>query len=245
MKYYVVIPARYASSRFPAKPLALVAGITLIERVHERALLAFPKELVYVATDSHAIRDFCASKGMNVQMTSDQCLTGTDRVAEFAETHPADFYINLQGDEPMVTREDLLRVFEAARSNPEEVVNGMCPIADEESFLSVNVPKVVVDLQGRLLYMSRAPIPDNKQKQFRWGYRQVCIYSFPRRVLRELFGMKAKSPLEDSEDIEILRVLEHGQPVRMVELRTISLAVDVPSDIALVEAALAAGRRGD
>lgn len=232
--YYVVIPARFASSRYPGKPLIDIAGKTLLERVYLRCLAAFEASRIFVATDDLRIKEYCESKKFNVAMTSSSCLTGTDRVAEFAETYPADFYINVQGDEPLVFREDLLAVLVEAQKDPSKIVNGMCPIRKEEHFFSVNVPKVVTTPDGKLLYMSRAGIPSNKKKSFAFGMRQVCIYSFPKKALLEFAKCEKKTPLESEEDIEILRFLELGHEVKMIHLSENSFAVDVPEDVDIV-----------
>lgn len=236
--YYVVIPARFDSSRFPGKPLVDILGKKLVERVYEQCLQAFPKEKIFVATDDERIRLFCELKQFNVVLTSSRCLTGTDRVAEFAKYFPADFYINVQGDEPLITREDLLTIFNEAKIKPGQIINGMCPIQNSEQFFSVNVPKVVATPEGKLLYMSRAGIPSNKNLVFKWGMRQVCIYSFTEAALLKFSSVKSKTPLEEQEDIEILRFLELGFEVSMAQLSEATLAVDVPSDVTLVESEL-------
>lgn len=241
--YYVVIPARYKSSRYPGKPLAMVAGKELVLRVHERCLRFFPASRVFVATDDDKIKEFCETKNINVCMTSSQCLTGTDRVAEFSTKYPARFYINVQGDEPLITKEDLSIIYNLAAQNPDLLINGMCDIKTEEQFFSPNVPKVATSLEGKLLYMSRAGIPSNKKFVFNWGRRQVCIYSFPKKALDLFASCKVKTPLEEQEDIEILRFLELGQEIKMIQLSESSFAIDVPEDVAIVEAELR--RRGE
>ena len=241
--YFVVIPARFNSSRFPGKPLANIAGKKLVERVYERCIAFFPPEKVYVATDDQQIREFCLSKNINVCMTSSDCLTGTDRVAEFATHFPATFYINVQGDEPLVTREDLEAIYNEAVKNPSLIINGMCDIKSAEHFFSVNVPKVVTAKDQSLIYMSRAGIPSNKAQIFNWGKRQVCIYSFPADTLSIFSSIKSKTPLEEQEDIEILRFVELGLKIKMINLSDSTFAVDIPSDVEIIENELR--RRGE
>lgn len=236
----IVIPARFKSSRFPGKPLVDIAGTSLIRRVWQRCVQTLPAKQVYVATDDGRISDHCRAAGIQVVMTSEDCLTGTDRVHQASLQVEADLYINVQGDEPLVRPADILAVIEAARAHPGAVVNAMCPIGEEHDFRSPTVPKVVTRPDGRLLYMSRAAIPTDKSHAFRRALKQVCIYAFDRPALAAFSGAGAKTPLEAVEDIEILRFLELGFEVRMVEVSQASVAVDVPEDVDRVRAALAA-----
>lgn len=240
MKTLILIPARFASSRYPGKPLVDIAGKSLLRRVWERCIPVLGEEAVYVATDDQRIVDHCEEQGMRWVLTSDKCLTGTDRLAEAAQKLEADFYINVQGDEPMVRPADISRVIEASAQFPGEVLNATCDISSEPDFYSVNVPKVVMRPDGRLLYMSRAPIPGNKKKTFVWGKKQVCIYGFPPESLKNFASSTGKTPLEEQEDIEILRFLEMGYDVRMIEVSGSSVAVDVPEDVERVVGALEA-----
>ncbi|MEX0732983.1 MAG: 3-deoxy-manno-octulosonate cytidylyltransferase [Aquisalimonadaceae bacterium] len=238
MDCLILIPARYASSRFPGKPLVDVAGKTLLRRVWERCAPVLGPESVVVATDDQRIATHCEAEGMRWVMTPDTCLTGTDRLAAAAEELRADLYINVQGDEPMIRPADVREVIEAARRFPGDVLNAVCDIIDEGDYFSVNVPKVVARPDGRLLYMSRSPIPGNKDGAFTPANKQVCIYAFPPQALRDFAAQGRKTPLEATEDIEILRFLELGYGVRMVPVSGGSIAVDVPEDVARVAAAL-------
>ena len=236
MEMVLIIPARYASSRFPGKPLVKISGQTMIYRTWRRCAEAFPREHIYVATDDERIADHCREQGMNALMTSDQCLTGTDRLAEASRQLRADVVINVQGDEPILNPNDLEEMVRVALHCPDEILNGVARVDREELYRSPNIPKVVMRPDGRLLYMSRAPIPANKDNQFIAAWRQICIYVFPQEAL-EAFGARAdKSQLEKIEDIEILRFLEMGYEVRMVPVSGESIAVDTPEDIARVEA---------
>jgi len=235
MEIVLVIPARYASSRLPGKPLMSIAGETMIYRTWKRCADAFPRERIYVATDDDRIADHCREQGMNVVMTSAQCLTGTDRLAEACRQLHADIVVNVQGDEPILNPRDLDEMVRAAAHYPDEILNGVAPIEREELYRSPTIPKVVMRPDGRLLYMSRAPIPTNKSNEFITAWRQICIYVFPKAAL-EAFGNQAeKAQLEKIEDIEILRFLEMGYEVRMVTLSGESIAVDTPEDVASVE----------
>jgi 3-deoxy-manno-octulosonate cytidylyltransferase (CMP-KDO synthetase) len=238
----IIIPARYQSSRFEGKPLALIAGVSLIERTWRRCAQALDPIDIYVATDDVRIADHCRGFGAQVRMTPEDCPTGTDRVFAAAEAIPADCYVNVQGDEPLIDPTDITTVIRAWTTDPNRVVNAMCPIENEESFRSAAVPKVCAAPDGRLLYMSRAGLPASKDGSFNGGWRQVCVYAFGLDQLRRFAKHGSRTPLESVEDIEILRFLELGEPVWMVPVSSASIAVDFPHDVAVVEAALAAGR---
>ena len=168
---------------------------------------------------------------MKATMTSSECLTGTDRVCEIARKIDREIIINVQGDEPLINPKDILTVLEAARRNKGTIINGMCSIEEENDFRNPNVPKVVTSPDGRLLYMSRAPIPTGKKLEFKGAMRQVCIYAFPKNVLREFGRKREKTRVENIEDIEILRFLELGHTVHMVEVKGSPVAVDTPEDL--------------
>jgi 3-deoxy-manno-octulosonate cytidylyltransferase (CMP-KDO synthetase) len=230
----IVIPARYHSSRLPGKPLVMLNGVSMIQRTYEQCVKGFARERTYVATDDQRIVDHCNAAGMNVVMTSPDCLTGTDRVAEVARSVPADLYLNVQGDEPLFNPDDISVMMEAAAAYPGDVLNGFAPI-DEEAFRSPTIPKVVARPDGRLLYMSRGSIPTTKGHRFVRAWRQVCIYAFTPASLDAFAACTEKTPLEAIEDIEILRILELGFEVRMVPLSVDSVAVDTPEDVEKVE----------
>ena len=231
MKTLILIPARFASTRYPGKPLVDIAGKSLLKRVWERCIPVLGKEKVFVATDDQRIVDHCEEHGMQWVMTPDTCLTGTDRLAAAAEKLEADLYINVQGDEPMIHPDDIKKVIDLAEKNPGEVLNAYCAIETELDYSSRTVPKVVFRPDGRLLYMSRAPIPGDKLSTFVRANKQVCIYAFPPQALRDYSSKSLKTPLEGLEDIEILRFLELGYEVRMVEVSGSSIAVDTPEDV--------------
>ena len=208
--YVVMIPARYQSSRLPGKPLIPLAGVPMIVRTWRQCIKAVPSSLMYVVTDDARIREVCESHGIQVLMTSDACLTGTDRLAEAAQQVAAKTYINVQGDEPVFNPADLETLIAACRQNPKSVLNGVCTISDESQYRSHSIPKVVMRPDGRLMYMSRAPIPANKSDRFVQAWRQVCVYGFPQAALQAFAAHPGKTPLEEIEDIEILRFVEMG-----------------------------------
>ncbi|MEZ0153478.1 MAG: 3-deoxy-manno-octulosonate cytidylyltransferase [Candidatus Reddybacter sp.] len=229
-RYAIVIPARYQSSRFPGKPLADILGKVMVERVWEQCCKAVAAELVYIATDSKLIRDKCLGFGAQVVMTSSSCLTGTDRLAEANEQLNCDFLINVQGDEPIIEPNDILKVLRQFQQVG-NVTNAYCRINSESEFRSLTVPKVVFSQSKKLKYMSRSPIPITKSGGFSIAHKQVCIYAFSREQLKFFADHKQKTPLEAVEDIEILRFLEADIPVDMVEVDSGSIAVDIPSDV--------------
>ena len=239
MKYLVVIPARLKSTRLPNKPLIKIKGKEILLRTYERCLQAVndPQKII-VATDHQSIVAFCQEKNINVIMTSEQCLTGTDRVCEVAKKINADTYINVQGDEPIIDPEDLKKVIEIVEKDPKKVYNGYAEIKTKHNYFSPNIPKVIFHPTTKeLMYMSRAAIPANKSFTFEKAWKQVCIYAFPKDSL-VVFSATNKTPLEALEDIEVLRFLELGYPVQMISLSGNGIAVDVPEDIKKVEAYL-------
>jgi 3-deoxy-manno-octulosonate cytidylyltransferase (CMP-KDO synthetase) len=231
MKTVIIIPARMKSTRLPGKPLVDILGKSLIQRTWEQCCKAFPSEKVYIATDDAEIEKHCNQIGMKVVMTSEHCLTGTDRVADAATQIGADYYINVQGDEPLINPQDIIDTVASIKQYPGAIINGYAEIVDPAMWDSVSVPKVVFRANGRLLYMSRAPIPGNKKKNFVKAWRQICVYAFPKTALVSFRGHEKKTPLEELEDIEILRFLELGYEVQMIKLSAASIAVDNPEDV--------------
>lgn len=238
MKYAVVIPARFQSSRFPGKPLIDILGKPMIQHVWERCCNAVGQEKVYVATDSAKIEATCIGFGAQVIMTSSDCLTGTDRLAQANKQLKCDFLINVQGDEPLINSKDIKSVITQYERIPNTVINAMCPITSEEEFRSFTVPKVVASKTGNLLYMSRSNIPVSKSNEFSFGFKQVCIYAFSKAHLEFFAAHKEKTAIEQVEDIEILRFLENDIAVKMIQVDSSSIAVDVPSDVEKVIARL-------
>lgn len=234
--FFVVIPARYESQRLPGKPLIKIAGKEMLLRTWERTIEAVPRELVWIATDHQKIKEVCEAAGAQVAITSDKCLTGTDRLYEFVRLHPhLKFVINVQGDEPIINPEDIKLVMSNAVQAPDVIWNGMAPVSSEAEWRSRSVPKVVVGSDNQLLYMSRSPIPGNKTDTFEKGWKQICVYSFPVNALLKFGEHREKTELEAIEDIEILRFLELGFEVRMLTLSGLNRAVDTLDDLAAVE----------
>lgn len=240
MRSVVMIPARYGSSRYPGKPLVPLLGKPMILWVAELSAKAIGTENVYVATEDTRIFELVENAGFQAVMTSDDALTGTDRLAEASKDIEADVYINVQGDEPLANPIDIQKVRDAKLAHMGDVINGYSWISPQEDPHSINIPKVITTEDNELVYMSRVALPgfkDDKCAPTRYK-KQVCIYAFTRDELNGFRSFGRKSELEHSEDIEILRFLELGKKIRMVETQPGSLAVDVPEDVAKVEAAL-------
>jgi 3-deoxy-manno-octulosonate cytidylyltransferase (CMP-KDO synthetase) len=229
-KFAVVIPARYQSSRFPGKPLVEICGKPMIQHVWERCCQAVGREKVFIATDDLRIEKSVVQFGGQVVMTSSECLTGTDRLAEANKELNFDFLINVQGDEPLVDPKHINLVVEQFLETG-NVTNAMCSITSEAEFRSLTVPKVTFSNSGKLLYMSRSGIPLTKTGKYKFGYKQICIYAFSKSQLEFFSNMKQKTRHEEIEDIEILRFIENDYVVDMVEVNSGSLAVDVESDV--------------
>ena len=180
MSEVIIIPARWNSSRFPGKPLVNILGKSLIQRVWIKCATAIDPKRVYIATDDERIKKHCIDNNMQYIMTSN-CSTGTDRVSQAYKRLGINCktIINVQGDEPLIDPEDILKVIEASKKvNHTTIYCGICKIRTEQEFKNPNIIKVIMDAENYLLYASRAGIPTNKKLGFEWAYKQVCIYAF-------------------------------------------------------------------
>jgi len=231
-----VIPARMGSSRFPGKPLAPLHGLPMIEHVFRRAQLCAQLDEVYVATCDDEIRSVAQSFGATVIMTSATHERATDRVAEAAAHFAADIIVMIQGDEPMITPEMIATSLAPLQSDRSTCcVNLVHRINSQREFLDPNTIKVVADLNGDALYFSRAPIPNvDFEASNAKIFKQVCVIPFRRECLLE-FARLRPGPLELAESIDMLRLLEHGRSVRLVETEVTTHAVDTREDLQLVE----------
>lgn len=243
-KVAVVIPARYASTRFPGKPLVDIAGKTMIERVYTQAQKARLVNDVVVATDDQRIFDAVRAFGGRVIMTRKDHPTGTDRLAEVANLSPdLDIVVNVQGDEPLI---DPATIDAAVAPLLEDLSVDMSTIAarikSSEEITSNTVVKVVRDYSGKALYFSRLPIPyyrEGADSVDQVYYAHIGLYVYRRDVLLKLASL-SPTPLEKAEALEQLRALENGICIRVVEVEKRSPAVDRPEDLKAVEAALEA-----
>lgn len=240
MRSCVLIPARFKSSRFPGKPLALINGKPMIIWVAELASKAVGSDNVFIATDDERIGRVVAGAGYQYIMTSANCLTGTDRIAEAAHYLDYEIIINVQGDEPIASPEDILKCIDLKAKNMNAVINGFAPLSESEKVDDNCIPKVAMSRSNKLLYISRSPLPGCKSIGGRPSayFKQVCIYGFSKYDLFLFSEVGEKSPLELYEDIEILRFLEIDRRVIMFECKSGSIAVDRPEDIIKVENSL-------
>ena len=240
MKSCVVIPARFKSSRFPGKPLVKIIGKEMIRHVAEAAEKAINRYNIFILTDDERINELVQDNNFNCLMTSKNARTGTDRIAEVIDDLDYDNFINVQGDEPLVNPSDITKCIELKKNNPSIVVNGFAPITNWDDFYSINIPKVIIDKQNYLIYMSRSQIPGFKSisKSLSGLKRQVCIYGYNKNDLNFIKTNQNKGFLEENEDIEILRFIENGRKVLMYECDSSSISVDVPNDIEKIIRAL-------
>ena len=237
----IIIPARYKSSRFPGKPLIKILEKSMIIRVAELACKTIEKKDVYIATDDDKIKKEIINNGFQCIKTFKEALTGTDRVAIASKKLNYKFFINIQGDEPLIDPKDIQKCIDLKKRFPEYIINGYCHIGKDEKVDSKNIPKIVTDHNNNLLYISRGLIPSQKENNLinpHYYKKQVCIYGFTKKELEKFHGFGKKTKLEELEDIEILRFLELGLKVKMFKCKEGSLAVDIPSDVEKVEKAL-------
>ncbi len=227
MRIVGVIPARYASSRFPGKVLAPIAGKPMLQHVYEKSSRAKLDRLV-VATDDDRVAEAAKSFGAEVIMTSESHRSGTERVAEVALKIPAEAYINIQGDEPLIHHEIIDAVADALRAGEEMV--SVFTFAKEEEVSSPDVVKVVLDREGYALYFSRQPIPYGASLYL----KHIGIYGYTRQTLLNLTSFPV-CDIERSEKLEQLRALFNGIKIKMVATRHRLIAVDRPEDIKKVE----------
>jgi 3-deoxy-manno-octulosonate cytidylyltransferase (CMP-KDO synthetase) len=249
VKIIGIIPARYASTRFPGKPLALIAGKPLIQHVVEQCQRAKSLADVIVATDNTRIwevaQNFC-----RVEMTRPDHPSGSDRIAEVAERCGGDAVVNIQGDEPLIDPGVIDAVANALAQN--EMSTAATPIRHPSEYDNPNVVKVVVNAAGHALYFSRRTIPYLREAASRPVPEQLAafpflkhlgIYGYRRETLLRLVKFPV-SPLEDAEKLEQLRALENGIAIAVVRVDHDSIGVDLPEDVKRVEAILAACRIG-
>jgi 3-deoxy-manno-octulosonate cytidylyltransferase (CMP-KDO synthetase) len=237
-----VIPARYHSTRFPGKPLALMGGRMLVERVHERARQARRLARLLVATDDERIARAVESFGGEALLTSPAHLSGTDRLAEVARRVPADVYVNIQGDEPMLEPQDVDRLVDRLETDAGvDAATLSEPLPDAVVARDPNVVKVVCDASGRALYFSRSLIPHERSGAPGGGpwLRHIGIYAYRARLLGE-FASWPQGTLERLEGLEQLRLLERGRVLHVLPALGRYHGVDTPADVAAVEKELLA-----
>jgi 3-deoxy-manno-octulosonate cytidylyltransferase (CMP-KDO synthetase) len=248
--FHVVIPARFSASRLPGKPLLVIGDRPLIQWVWQCARQSGAATVV-IATDDVRIFDAATAFGADVELTSPEHASGTDRIAEVVRAKrlsPDDVVVNLQGDEPMMPAAVVQEVAQALSSRPQfDIATAVAPIRSLAEFLDPSCVKALRARQGEALYFSRAPVPwprddvaDGLPKRFAGAWRHVGIYAYRVRSLLQ-FASWPPTPLEQTEKLEQLRALEHGMRIHLVELSEPPPAgVDTPADLQRVRAALAA-----
>jgi 3-deoxy-manno-octulosonate cytidylyltransferase (CMP-KDO synthetase) len=235
-----IIPARWASTRFPGKPLVELCGKPLVQHVWERAGRAKLVGRVIVATDDMRIAEAAFAFGAEVALTSPRHATGTDRLAEVAKKlKSSSIIVNVQGDEPDIAPATIDRLVRALQGNPKlGMVTAANPVTDPADVHNPNVVKVVTDLAGRALYFSRSVIPHDRDGRGGIKYlRHQGIYGYRRKVLLDFVKWKP-TPLEEAEKLEQLRALEHGVAIGVMLIKRGSIGVDAPEDLVRAERAL-------
>jgi len=242
MSVVAIIPARYASTRFPGKPLVDIAGKPMIQRVYERTLQAATVQRVIIATDDQRIFDAVTAFGGEAQMTRDDHPSGTDRLAEVAARIDAELVVNVQGDEPLIDPQMIDAAVAPLVADPSIVMGTLSTaLTDPAEFASPNVVKVVTDRAGFALYFSRSSIPCGRDLAAGsippGAAKHVGLYVYRRDFLLA-YPTLPETPLEQLEKLEQLRALEHGHRIRVVTTDKTSIGVDVPEDVDKVLAAL-------
>ena len=235
MKVVSVIPARFASTRLPAKPLADINGKPMIQWVYERASRAKGVAETVVATDDERIAKVVRGFGGRVVMTSPEIQSGTDRVAAVADQIAADIYVNVQGDEPLIEPAAIEAAVELVRSGRFPLSTVMVPLKTEAELRDPSVVKVLADRLDRSIYFSRHPIPYSRGPLPPTGTSFVCmrhvgLYVYSRDCLMRFRGLPV-SALEKAEVLEQLRALEHGIPIGITEVNFTSIGVDTQEDL--------------
>ena len=243
MKFIAIIPARYASTRFPGKPLAMLGGKPVIQRVYEQAVSVLPE--AYVATDDERIFQCVNAFGGRAVMTRTDHKSGTDRIQEAVEHigTDADVIINIQGDEPFVQASQLQTLMQLFDDPTTQIGTLGKPFESMEAVQNPNSPKIVCDLCGFALYFSRSVIPYIRGKETtNWldyypYLKHLGLYAYSREVLREVTQLP-QSPLEKAESLEQLRWLENGYRIRVGLTNVETVGIDTPEDLARAEALL-------
>ena len=253
-KVIAVIPARWASSRFPGKPLALIKGKPMVQWVFEQACKAKSVSEVIIATDDDRIFKAVNGFGGNAVMTSLDHESGTDRIAEVVRDRECEIVVNVQGDEPLIPPGNIDRIVQPLLEGAlESTVTLRILIKTRDELMDRNITKVVVDSSNSALYFSKAPIPWDRDE---WGgegdsmqnssfhslkpfwYKHIGLYAYRKKFLMEFEGLP-KSGLEKIEKLEQLRILESGFKIKVVETNLDSIGVDCEADLAMIEKRLA------
>ena len=235
MKKIIVIPARYASTRLPGKSLIDIGGKSLLQRVYDGACRSKLNDGTLIATDDERIKKAALAFGAEVIMTDPALPSGTDRVFAAIQDKEADLVVNLQGDEPFIEPSIIDQLFSALEEGDVAMATLCCPITDESEYRNPNTVKVVLDNSGFALYFSRSPIPYVNNSKFKiqnskFVYKHIGIYGFTRSFLEQFVALP-KSPLEETESLEQLRVLENGHRIKVLATDYSGFGIDTPDDL--------------
>lgn len=231
MSIIAVIPSRYASTRLPGKPLVDICGKPMVQHVYEHVRQVSLFDEVLVATDDERIVRTVTAFGGKACMTSPDCSSGSDRLIEVASSHPADIYVNVQGDEPLVEPSSIEKLAEVMLENPDIQMGTLCYPVSEQQAQNPNLVKVVRAHNGNALYFSRSPIPFPRSGGIASSYfGHLGIYAYRREFLMN-FGNLPWSSLENTEKLEQLRVLQAGIAIRVLEVEPSGPGVDTPEDL--------------
>jgi len=234
----VIIPARMASSRFPGKPLVSILGLPMVEHVRRRALLAHGIDLVVVATCDESIKASVESCGGRAVMTKDTHERCTDRVEEAMQMLPGDIVVMVQGDEPLLIPEAISQVVQPLLDDPElEITNLLSPLESSEDYGNPNIVKAVCDLNGNIIFLTRAPVPFFRHQIVVPVYRQTGIMAFCSAFL-PYYSELPETALEKAESVDMLRILENGIRIRGVITQYSTNGVDQPGDVPVIESVL-------
>ena len=231
MSMIAVIPSRYASTRLPGKPLMDICGKPMVQHVYERVRRVSLFDEVLVATDDERIANAVEAFGGAACMTSPDCPSGSDRLIEVAKSHPADVYVNVQGDEPLVEPASIEKLARAMLDDPSLQMGTLCYPISAEQAQNPNLVKVVRAHNGNALYFSRSPIPFPRSGGIAPQYfGHLGMYAYRREFLMN-FGSLPYSPLENTEKLEQLRVLQAGIAIRVLEVEAMGPGVDTPENL--------------
>lgn len=244
MKIVCVIPARYKSSRFEGKPLQDICGKPMIWWVYQEAKKVQDYDRVIVATDDQRIIDACDRYGMDSMMTSENHPTGTDRVAEVAQKVPADLYVIVMGDEPLIQAGDEQKLIDSiSKDENADAVMLTEKFVNPVDVVNTTTIKLAINNQHELLYMSRTPIPYPKASLGFQYYKNVGCYALKQEAL-DFFLKTAPGCIEEAEEIELLRLLEHRKKVLTVLVDSASMSVDTPKDLERIRMIIASRQNG-
>ena len=237
MEILGIIPARYASTRFPGKPLVDIAGKTMIQRVYEQAKKCAQLSEVIVATDDDRIFEHVRDFGGKAVMTSSTHQSGTDRCAEVAEKHPEyDVIINIQGDEPYIDPEQISKLIGCFNDNDTQLATLIKKVSNEQELHNTNSPKVIINKNSEAIYFSRSPLPhirgqepQNWMQHFTY-FKHIGIYGYRADILKQITKLPVSS-LEKAESLEQLRWVENGYKIKVAETEIETVAIDTPEDL--------------